>query len=241
MSAGGWKRVSAVLGLACAVLLYRDCTRPPTARATERDDLSESSRDRGASYDGAGADGDDGSGTRGRRRGAAATTDEPSDDEIAAEEENPAWSITAPAWVMWLAPQPGEHLLHYRDRIVPLAQAAVAPHRSRVARGLDDFAQQAGLDSTQRAELDAAVEEAASTIGDRVLGAALGGDFSPQTFKPSLGVALARDVLDAVDKANRRFEASLRDDQRSALAGHPFDVADYLLFSTRWEDMIGAN
>ncbi|HUQ03250.1 MAG TPA: hypothetical protein VM261_12195 [Kofleriaceae bacterium] len=240
MSAGGWKRVSAVLGVACAILLYRDCTRPPTARATERDDLGERDRGRGGSYDGTSSDSDD-PGSSARRRAAAARTDEPSEDEVAAEEQNPAWSITAPAWVMWLAPQPGENLLHYRDRIVPLAQAAVAPHRSRVARGLDDFSQRAGLNSTQRAELDAAVQEAASTIGDRVLGAALGGDFSPQTFKPSMGVALARDVLDAVDKANRRFEASLREDQRAALAGHPFDVADYLLFSTRWEDMIGAN
>jgi hypothetical protein len=63
----------------------------------------------------------------------------------------------------------------------------------------------------------------------------------PSTFKPTTSVTLARDVLDAVDKANRRFEASLREDQRAALAAHPFDVADYLLFSTRWEDMIGAN
>jgi hypothetical protein len=142
---------------------------------------------------------------------------------------------------MWLAPQPGEDMLHYRDRIVPLAQAAVAPHRARVARGRDDFATKAGLNTQQRAELDAAVEEAAGTIQDRVMGAVLGGDLLPSTFKPTTGVALARDVLDAVDKANRRFEASLREDQRAALAQHPFDVADYLLFSTRWEDMIGAH
>lgn len=235
MSAGGWRRVSAVLGLACAVLLYRDCTRPPTARATERDDASERDAARAERDTDADADAD----PRAHRRTAAASN-EPATEELA-DEEQPAWSLTAPAWVMWLAPQPGENLLHYRDRIVPLAQAAVAPHRSRVARGLDDFAQRAGLNSAQRAELDAAVQEAASTIGDRVIGAALGGDLSPQTFKPSVGVALARDVLDAVDKANRRFEASLREDQRAALAGHPFDVADYLLFSTRWEDMIGAN
>jgi hypothetical protein len=237
MSAAGWQRVSAVLGLACAVLLYRDCTRPPTARATERED-AETERTRAAAYDGDSSGDAAEDATRARRRaaGAAETEEEPLPDEVV-----PAWSITAPAWVMWLAPQPGENLLHYRDRIVPLAQAAVAPHRSRVARGLDDFAARAGLNSQQRAELDAAVDEAATTIQDRVLGAALGGDLSPSTFKPTTGVALARDVLDAVDKANRRFEASLRDDQRTALAGHPFDVADYLLFATRWEDMIGAH
>lgn len=239
MSAAGWQRVSAVLGLACVVLLYRDCTRPPSARATEREDTGASERTRGAVYDG---DSNDvaGDSTHARRR-AGAAGDAETDEEPAPDEEAPAWSITAPAWVMWLAPQPGENLLHYRDRIVPLAQAAVAPHRSRVARGLDDFASRAGLNSQQRAELDAAVGEAATTIQDRVLGAALGGDLSPSTFKPTTGVALARDVLDAVDKANRRFEASLREDQRTALATHPFDVADYLLFATRWEDMIGAH
>ena len=238
MSAAGWQRVSAVLGLACAVLLYRDCTRPPSARATERTDehARAVARARGASSDGDASDDD----RRRRERRAARGGDAEAPDEDLPDEERPAWSITAPAWVMWLAPQPGEPLLDYRDRIVPLAQAAVAPHRARVARGLDDFASRAGLDGRQRAELDAAVEEAASAIGDRVLGAALGGELSPSTFKPTTGVALARDVLDTVDRANRRFEATLREDQRAALATHPFDVADYLLFATRWEDMIGA-
>ena len=59
------------------------------------------------------------------------------------------------------------------------------------------------------------------------------------SVKPSTGVAFARDVLDLADHANSRFSASLRDDQRAALATSRFDVADYLLFSTRWEDMLG--
>jgi hypothetical protein len=236
MSAGGWKRVSAVLGLACAVLLYRDCTRPPSAAATARDDAAASDEDRRASTRGDWSDDNDSTASRPHRQVANAGT-----DEDVPSEDGPAWGVTVPAWVMWLAPQPGEDMLHYRDRIVPLAQAAVAPHRARVARGRDDFATKAGLNSQQRAELDAAVEEAAGTIQDRVMGAVLGGDLMPSTFKPTTGVALARDVLDAVDKANRRFEASLREDQRAALAQHPFDVADYLLFSTRWEDMIGAH
>jgi hypothetical protein len=234
VSAGGWKRVSAVLGLACAVLLYRDCTRPPSAAAIARADASDDNRDERRSTRGDWSDDGDSTASQPRHRVASADEETPSED-------GPAWGITVPAWVMWLAPQPGEDMLHYRDRIVPLAQAAVAPHRARVARGRDDFAAKAGLNSQQRAELDAAVEEAAGTIQDRVMGAVLGGDLMPSTFKPTTGVALARDVLDAVDKANRRFEASLRDDQRAALAQHPFDVADYLLFSTRWEDMIGAH
>jgi len=50
------------------------------------------------------------------------------------------------------------------------------------------------------------------------------------------GVAVARDLLDIVDRGNRRFVGALRDDQRGELADHSFDFGDYLVFSTRWED-----
>ena len=70
------------------------------------------------------------------------------------------------------------------------------------------------------------------------MGAVLNGDFNPSTFKPMAGVALARDVLDTVDKANQQFTSSLREDQKAALAQHPFDFGDYLLFATPWEDAI---
>ncbi len=144
-----------------------------------------------------------------------------------------------PGWAMHLLPQRGENLLAYRDRIVPLAQVALAPHRARVARGRDELAKAVNLDAKQQADLDAGIQETAREIQDRLLGAALGGDFSPQTFKPMTGVAVARDVLDIVVRANQRFVATLRDDQRVAMAAHPFDFGDYLVFATRWEDALG--
>ena len=76
-------------------------------------------------------------------------------------------------------------------------------------------------------------------IQDRLFNAALSGEFSPTSFKPMTGIGVARDVLDAVDGANKRFLASLREDQRALLAKHPFDVADYLAFSTKWEEALG--
>ena len=45
-------------------------------------------------------------------------------------------------------------------------------------------------------------------------------------------------LLDIVDNANQTFTSSLREDQKAALAQHPFDFADYLLFGTRWEDAL---
>jgi hypothetical protein len=160
-----------------------------------------------------------------------------------AADETPAdltgWGFRAPGWVRSLAPQPGENLLAYRDRIVPLAQAVVAPHRARVARGRDAFAAAAQLDAAQRAALDAAVDEAAAAIQDRAMQGVLSGELLPGQLKPATGVAFARDVLDAVDRANRRFDAALRAPQRAALAASSFDVADYLVFSARWEDMLG--
>ena len=51
-------------------------------------------------------------------------------------------------------------------------------------------------------------------------------------------VSLAREVLDVVDGAGKRFSFALTEDQRLRLADHPFDFGDYLLFHTQWEDAI---
>jgi hypothetical protein len=136
---------------------------------------------------------------------------------------------------MRLTPQPGETLRAYRDRMLPLAELTVAPQRARVARTRDDFAH---LDPHQRAELDAAVTDAAAAIQARILTAVTSGELRPATFKPMAGVAIARDVLDIVDRGNTRFLGSLTADQKTELASHRFDFADYLLFTTHWEDAL---
>jgi hypothetical protein len=222
-----WRTATILLALICAGLVWRDCRRPAIKKASAVDCDRSTSDDRSSVVERRHAPDDDG--------------EDPAKKSATAA---PADGFTlrgfhVPGWAMRLLPQKTENLLAYRDRIVPLAQMAVAPHRSRVARGRDDFAKVANLDARQRAELDAAVGDAASQIQDRVLGAALGGELSPQVFKPMTGVAIARDVLDIVDRANKRFVGSLGEDQRAALAKHPFDLGDYLVFSTSWEDALG--
>ena len=69
-------------------------------------------------------------------------------------------------------------------------------------------------------------------------GAVLNGEISPATFKPIIGVSIARELINIVERGNRRFHDSLRDDQRAKLAEHPFDFGDYLIFSTPWEDAL---
>jgi hypothetical protein len=145
------------------------------------------------------------------------------------------YGFKVPAWALRLAPQHGETLHAYRDRILPIAQAAIAPQRVRVARTRDDFAH---LDPHQRAELDAAVTDAAAAIQARILTAVTSGELRPATFKPMTGVAIARDVLDIVDRGNTRFLGSLTADQKTELASHRFDFADYLLFTTHWENAL---
>jgi hypothetical protein len=168
----------------------------------------------------------------------------PDDHAQAAEEPAPSGDrpsfngIQLPAWTAYFAPQPGEDLMSYKNRMLPLAQAALAPQRSRVARSRDDFAAAAHLDAGQKALLDTATREAADRIEEKVIGAVMNGDLNPASFKPMTGVGLARDVLDIVDHANQTFTSSLREDQKAALAQHPFDFADYLLFSTKWEDAL---
>lgn len=145
------------------------------------------------------------------------------------------------AEVSWLAdtfaPRAGEDLLEYRDRVVPVVTELVEPQRQRVRRNLDGFAAEAGLDADQRAALDEIGAETASTLRDRVVGAVIGGEVMPP-FRPERVVHFARDMLDIVDNAAQRFRAGLSPDQIDALEDGRFDLIDYLLFSTRWEDLL---
>jgi hypothetical protein len=224
-----WRNACLVLALVCAYQAWRGCMRPVTSAG---DALAECDPDEQPRIDRM---------TRSDVR--SSTVRGPAEhadgEDVAAPSGLALGGFQVPAWAMWFAPQPGEDMLAYRDRLLPIAQAALAPHRSRVARGRDDFAAKVGLDAHQRTELDSAVQEAAGAIQDRVLGAVLSGDLLPASFKPMTGVAVARDVLDTIARANQRFVTTLREDQRAKLATHPFDFADYLLFSARWEDALG--
>jgi hypothetical protein len=231
MTASAWRNLALLLAAACAVLTYRTCAvghRIATERARCADLRFA-------------AVADPASVTIARHSRRAPAADDGAADESDPPADVAAWGFRAPGWVRSLAPQPGEDLLGYRDRMLPLAQAVVAPHRARVARGRDAFAAAARLDATQRAALDTAVDEAAAAIQDRALQGLLSGELLPGQLKPSTGVAFARDVLDAVDRASRRFDATLQEPQRAALAASSFDVADYLVFSARWEDMLGVS
>jgi hypothetical protein len=218
-----WRTTSIVLFVVVIGLLFRDCTRAAPAIDKPASAKCESSTRTVTEF----ADSD---------HGATDEVDKPATSDG-------GFSINGfkvPAWAMWLAPHPGEDLRAYRDRMLPLAQAAVAPHRARVARSRDDFAALAHLDTRQLAALDAAAKQASDALEEKALAAIMNGDFAPATFKPMTAVSTARDMLDVVDKANQRFVGALSDEQRAQLAQHPFDFADYLVFSTKWEDMLNA-
>jgi hypothetical protein len=141
--------------------------------------------------------------------------------------------------VRFLTPHPGESILDYRDRVVPVAQLAVAPHRKRVAESRRRFAEAAALDARQQQVLDTAVQRAADDIKDHVMQGVLSGELLPPHVRPASAVAFARDVLDLLDRANREFRAALSHEQLAHLDAGGFDVIDYLFFSTRWEDVLG--
>lgn len=225
MSASGWRTVSLVLGLLLVGQTWRSCHRrcpKPTdcaaaeVQASAANSASSSSSSSSPSSPSSSA------------QSASATGD--------SAKPGPAlFGYKVPAWALWLAPHPGETMRDYRDRMLPLAQAAIAPHRSRVAKSRDNIAQLIGMDDRQKATLDAAVVETQTAIQDRVMNGILSGELMPATFKPMAGVAAARDILDLVDRANKKFLATLTEDQRGKLATHPFDFADYLVFSAKWE------
>lgn len=132
----------------------------------------------------------------------------------------------------------GEDLLAYRDRVLPIAQAVVAPQRVRVGHQRLVMEARARLDARQQQELDAAVLDASDAIVNRVWQAVADQELWPRP-RPSAGVALAADLLTSMTAADRRFRATLRDDQRAAVDESGFDVADYLLFSVPWEERFG--
>jgi hypothetical protein len=227
-----WRNLAIALALLCLFQWWRGCTKTPRAQTSERAECP--TDERSPTY----ASSLDSSSSSSSTSNARAKSGDNTPDEPAPEGPR-LGAIKLPAWTLWLAPHPGENMLDYRDRMVPLAQTMLKPHRDRVARSRDDLATQIGLDSQQRAQLDGAVADAAGQIQDKMMNAFMSGDLSPSTFKPMTGVSLARDVLDVIAQANARFMQTLREDQKAKLAKHPFDFADYLLFSARWEDALG--
>jgi hypothetical protein len=123
--------------------------------------------------------------------------------------------------------------------MVPVAQAVLAPQRRRVQAGFDAFADAAGLTERQRRDIDAAVGRRAEAIQDRIMQGVLSGEVLPGNVTPSSGVAFAHDVLGELDGASHDVRGLLSAGQLDVLHGSRFDVVDYLVFSTRWEDMLG--
>lgn len=221
----GWRTTAIVLGLVCSWQQWRACNRPAVVKEiiTDCEPAATTSSSHASSSGGFADDRDD-----------SVEPPRPSTPSVGSQ----FFGVKIPPWARALTPQPGEDLRDYRDRMIPLAQMAVAPQRARLTRSREDFARAANLDERQLAELDATTKETATAIQDRLFNAVLSGELAPGTFKPMAGVTVARDVLDLVDRANKRFTGSLREDQRGTLASHPFDFGDYLVFSTRWEDAI---
>jgi hypothetical protein len=223
-----WRNVALALGAVCLFQTWRACHTPEARVEVRTTECEETPR---IAHSSSSTSWDDDHDTTAAAKRHADSESMPDGPRLGA--------IKLPAWSLWLMPHPGESMLDYRDRMVPLAQTVLAPHRARVARSRDDFAKSVGLDAQQRAQLDGAVADAAGQIEDKMMNAFMSGDLSPSTFKPMTGVSLARDVLDIVDRANGRFVSSLREDQKTKMAQHPFDFADYLMFSARWEEALG--
>lgn len=199
-----WRNATIVLALVCCIQRWQSCTHEPVVveHVVEAPATKPS----------------------GLVQAFAAATDRP----VVAKRS--FFGFKPPMWAQGLLPQAGENLLAYRDRILPLAQTAIAPQRARVAKLRDH------LPETQRVALDAAVADTAKAIEDRVAQAVLGGEL--QQLKPMTGVAMARELLDIVDRGNSEFVSSLSADARAQLAASKFDFADYLVFGTKWEDAL---
>jgi hypothetical protein len=243
MTERAWRYTSLVLMVAVAILWWRDCHRPRAAdhagHSSDQRTFDQRSGARATSR----ADTREGSGAPARPGAAAGERpDEPAGEHAG---EPPPLGLDlrqqiAQHWVVrFLTPRPGETMLEYRDRVVPAAQLAVAPHRARVAESRRQFAREAALNAEQERVLDAAVQRSAEDIKDHVMQSVLSGELLPPHVRPARAVAFARDVLDLLARADREFRAALSPEQLAQLDAGGFDVVDYLFFSTRWEDLLG--
>lgn len=160
------------------------------------------------------------------------------DDEAGAGMNDAALALAA--FYELAAGAPGEDLIAFRARALPIIRSVVDPQRARMTKQREFIEATLELTTAQRAELDAALTDASEQLLGRISQAVLAGELSAQ-MKPSAGVAVARDLLDVSDQAHQRFVVSLREDQRALLAEERFDVAEYLLIATRWEDLLGVD
>jgi hypothetical protein len=226
MSAQAWRAVAIALAVACALLWLRG--RGPRDKSSKRASAGHASgKDSATSPSPAGRD------PRERNAwGADAGAVEGSSVELPEDLSSAAWPVA------FLVPHDGETAIEYRDRVLPVVQTAVAPHRRRVARLRDEFFDAARLDEEQREELHAAVNDAADAIKNRILEGIATREILPPYIRPAAVVAFVRDILDLADRAYQRFRSKLTDEQLAMLADSNFDVADYLLFSVTWEDLL---
>lgn len=223
-----WRNTALILGAVCGYQCWQGCARDPapaTASAADGPRAAVGPATPSTTTPTTGAAGPSHTGHRAPAR------------EVPALPTRTFYGLRIPRWAMHFAPEPGEKLRDYRDRILPIVLAAIAPQRERVARMRDEL----GLDAHQRAELDGAAEEAAAAIQDEVMKAVLGGELQPAALLPMTAVATTRELLDIVERGNARFLRGLLPEQRTRLASRRFDFADYLVFSTRWEDALGAH
>ncbi|MFT3698714.1 MAG: hypothetical protein QM831_36545 [Kofleriaceae bacterium] len=205
-----WRSVAILLALVCCVQRWQACTRSSPLKLDAPTKSSVVQSVVGFLPSGGGGGGD-------------------SSTETKTDHKRRILGVKVPAWADRMLPQPGEKLGAYRDRILPLAELAIAPQRMRVARVHDQ------LPEVQRAALDAQVEKTGKAIEDRVTQAFFDADLQ-SSMKPMQGVALARDVLDLVDQGNSEMMGSFTPEQREQMS--KFDFADYLLFSRHWEDAL---
>lgn len=227
MSTLGWKLCAGAFAL-LALLQY--CRNGQHNRRTSDSEQSVAQ---------ARSSGDRGTGIS-RGRGSSQSPGHDDEAEVTEDDEN-TWAPKADMehWaITFLRPKDGENLLDYRDRVLPVAQAAIAPFRAKVRRSYADFKEQAALSSEQERLLEEAREQRSSAIQDRVMEAIFSGEFNGP-IKPSDGLPFARSIFNEVEGMHNDVVGLLSDDQSAILHESRFDAIEYLLFGTRWEEMLG--
>lgn len=230
-----WRTLAAVLGLSTVVLGWHNCNlRGRLARVSSAKHAAQTARDRPARDLAPPSD-------RDRHPGDAdGAGDGDGDGALAPSAARPLrLPGDLPALLARFAPEPGEDMLAYRDRVVPEATRFLRPQRQRVDRNLAAFSDEAGLDDEVVAALHEAADRTAERLRDRVIDGVLSGELLPP-YRAATVVTTANAFTAILADYVAEIRGGLSDAQLEVLGASAFDPVDYLLFATRWEEMLGA-
>lgn len=131
----------------------------------------------------------------------------------------------------------GETEEEYRERMVPFVKSVLAQPRERLSEAREAAEEAAGVTSDQRADIDAALNDAYSEVMALTNQALEAGDLTPYSRNWSGTLNYAGGIGAILEGAENRMGEILDPRQREALYEQGFEWGEYLGVTAPWEEL----